>query len=582
MIPLWAEQPSDIHFHGGIEPSGLKAYRGDTIEFSGWANAYQDWKSGLIEIPNATFDINIIGPDNKSVFKKSLVGDEKSNIRFTVPITDDTKTGKYLIKFSISKEGYETYSEDQRYFWVVGTTDDTIPAQGYDFKIWTKQSQILFGSFAYVYGSICPQLPSSIANEDFIDPETSTLVYQNTVLANFVLTKPDGSVKVVPDLAELINCKETEVGNEIPVFDMSGNWTVHAIARWIDNGTIYQIQSQPINISVKQTLWHSDDITPINLGHDDWINIIPMDWSSDGKYVLFKYVLERKEQEPYVQHLALMEPDGINIKELNIPLLFDNELLIGNALFSADNQEVYFLAHNDLYLYDLTNNTFSKITEGKIISFFDVTSDGSIAYFEEKLDKQTNQYYYPVILADSNAENGVEILRGQDFYAFDLNPNGKKLLYKKTIDSGYGWADRVLTVYDLVTKQYQQVPKIEDADCGSTPKWTPNGELIIYHVAGCGRGWPGGMLGITDMNGNSELLIPSTDRNNPEYFITSPDGKFLLYSYSNYDGLPADFYRMTLAQPVPEFPTTGLILIVAVIMILIVTASKWNQIKTKW
>ena len=399
---------NDIHFHGGIEPNGLKVHRGDTIAFSGWANAYQDWKGGFIEIPNSTFDINIVGPDNKSVFKQSLVGDEKSNIHFTLPITDDFKVGKYLIKFSISKEGYETYSEDQRYFWVIGTVDDIITAQGYDFKIWTKQSQIPFGTFVYVSGNICPQLPSGIANEDFIDPETNTLVYQNTVLANFILTKPDASVKIVPDLAELINCKETEVGNQLPVFDMSGNWTAYAVARWMDKGTIYQIQSQSINISVKQTLWQSEDVTPINLNHDDWNNILPLDWSHVGNQILFKYV--KNSGDSYAQNLGLMDPNAENIRELNITIRnVNNELLISTASLSSDNEKIYFLANNNIYLYHLENDTTDQLTKDKTISFFDLTKDDNILYFEESVNQLTSQYDHHVILSDSKAGNGVSL-----------------------------------------------------------------------------------------------------------------------------------------------------------------------------
>ena len=96
------------------------------------------------------------------------------------------------------------------------------------------------------------------------------------------------------------------------------------------------------------------------------------------------------------------------------------------------------------------------------------------------------------------------------------------------------------------------------------PKWFPDGDMIIYSVNSCGRGAPGGTLHLISVDGTyHEVLLPYTN-NNPDDFVVSPDGNYIIYGVGN------DFEIMTLAQPIPEFEIiAGLVLAVSMIPIIL-------------
>jgi predicted secreted protein with PEFG-CTERM motif len=182
---------------------------------------------------------------------------------------------------------------------------------------------------------------------------------------------------------------------------------------------------------------------------------------------------------------------------------------------------------------------------------FDVDRHGNIFYTIEPKNNENNPeiHLYKLDIVTGKSE---EIVKHKDLWEFDVNDEGTKILYRKTIDAGYGWADRKLTIYDIPTKIHKNIPKIDDADCGGYSIFAPNDDLIIYDIAGCGRGWPGGVLMITDVDGNSEVLIPSSNYR-PEYPIVSPDGQYLVYTYPADDNGTIGLFKMTLAKPIPEF-----------------------------
>jgi len=48
LVSISYAQNGDIHFHGGADPKTDFVYRGDTLTFYGWSNAYQSWQSGQL------------------------------------------------------------------------------------------------------------------------------------------------------------------------------------------------------------------------------------------------------------------------------------------------------------------------------------------------------------------------------------------------------------------------------------------------------------------------------------------------------------------------------------------------------
>jgi hypothetical protein len=568
IVPVFAEELGVIHFHGGLDPvrsnlTGEYYYsRGDTIKFNGWANAYQDG-GRMIKTPNPTFDIKITDPDNHIITHQTITGDKDGHVEFLFPVGGDYKFGQYLVDIHISKDGYYTYTQDPQPFFVVRGVSDEIKSQDHTVKIWPEKSKIRFATAEKLFVSVCPSPLSGIHAEGFIDPETGFHVDDSYFLVDYTITKPDG-IKITNAFSSVNSYRCNEALENQIYADTPGKWTISASAKWLKDGVLYYAQSHPTDIIVEDPVFSSTQIERVlDKGY------APLDWSPDGKYMLLKNATEY-----YMKNnlkLELVNTQDHSITKLVIPINDDNDLYIDTAKFSSNGDGIFFVTADHLHRYDIANKTIRDI-EIKNIAGFSLDSLGNVFYSTRKPQSTDERYF---IVWKTDLVNTVKVADGPDFSGFDVNDNGTKLLYRKFLEGGYGWQNSVLAVYDIEGKKESTIPKITDADCGSIPQWAPNNNLIIYHISGCGRDWPGGMIKITDMDGNENVLIQPSN-NNPANFIVSPDGKYLVYPQSYYDeNTKSGLYRMTLARPVPEFDSvSNLILATSLISVIVFSVMK--------
>lgn len=559
-------QEGDIHFHGGIDPKTDFVHHGDTLTFYGWSNAYQSWKSGIIQTSFSSFDVKIYGPDNNVVFEQNLKSSENGKIEFSIPITDDLKQGKYVTRATISNGDYESFY-DEGHFYVILSESDVLSDPEYVLTLSAEQSA-KFGTYPKFVVKMCPLPFVVMSDEAFIDPETRKYMESSQILVNSYITKPDGTKLIEPFtyISKPFDCSE-KAKNQIYA-DMEGTWTIYAVAKWINNGTIYKTQSNNIEVFVPAPMFRSNQIEMIDVGMPNPSgNFGALDWSSDGRYLLLTY--QMLDNETYYDKFAIFDLEAKTLKNLTVlDRSYNEDQRITDAKFSSNGNGVYFAYDKKIHLYDTTQETITETDTSEVVNF-DVDQNNNIFYTKEPQTGQNNPEIHLYKL-DVNSGKTEEIVKHKDFWEFDVNTEGTKILYRKTIDSGYGWADRKLAIYDIQTKTHKTVSKIDDADCGGKSIFAPNDDLIIYQIAGCGRGWPGGVLSITDTDGNSEVLIPSSNYR-PEHPVVSSDGQYLVYTYpANNDGT-IGLFKMTLAKPIPEFGTiTVLILLTSLISVVVI------------
>jgi len=563
-IPIFAEESGAVHFHGGLDPArsnltGDYYYSiGDTIKFNGWANAYQDGGSGMITVSYPTFDIKITDPDNHPIIHQTITGDKDGHVEFLFPVEKTFKFGQYLVDIHISKDGYDTYTQDPQPFFVIRSPADELKAQEYNIKIWPEKTKIRFATAEKIFASVCPSPLQGIHAEEFIDPETGFRVSDSYFLVDYTITKPDGT-KTTQAFSSVnsYRCNES-LENQI-YGNIPGKWTISASAKWVKDGILYYAESNIADIIIEEPVFSGMQIERIL---DDSHGVL--DWSPDGKYMLAKNPTEYYMKDNL--QLELVDAQDHSITKLLIPISNQNDRYIDNAKFSSDGKGIFFVTLDHLNRYDLANKTVRDI-EIKNIEGFSADSLGNVFYSTRK-PQSTGERYFEVWKTDLT--NTVKVASEPDFSAFDVNDDGTKLLYRKFLKGGYGWQESVLAVYDINNKQEITIPKITDANCGFTPQFAPNNDLIIYHISSCGRGWPGGMIKITDMDGNDNVLIQPSN-NNPASFIVSPDGKYLVYSQSYYDeNTKSGLYQMTLARPVPEFSSiSSLVLVISLISVVV-------------
>jgi predicted secreted protein with PEFG-CTERM motif len=572
IMPSYAKN-GDIHFHGDLNARNGESerqnqfFREDTILFSGWSNAYQDWGTGMIQTPNSTFEVKIIDPDGKIIFENKFEADETGNVSFEFKLDQNAKFGRYELKTNIHKDGFDTYYVDYRYFFVMPHENEFVFVQNYPLDLWFEQNNIKFGMSENVFWKICP-FPAQNDLKEFADPTSHREVGKGELSFYIEYQDPDGKRKTEGTSYGHESCDR--VGQWNILADVAGKWTAQATARWFDGEKFYQIKSRQKEFVVKEPLFASKQISTI-FSSSDYTEIRLLDWSPDGQTILLSYSQALEDGLPYSK-LATFDLSSKTMTELDISDDFTKEpyeLIHGQ--FSPSGQQVYFtnLSDREIYIFDTKQKTI--IDTGIQATSFSADQHGNIFFAKEgQVTSTEGNPEFHLFKLDTKTNMTQEIARDPDFWSFDVNADGTKILYRKTTDSGYGWAKRNLAVYDTNTKTTKIIPKIENADCGSQPIFAPNEELIIYHIQGCSKGWSGGILGITDMNGNSEVLVPPTN-DNPAYFVISPDGSKLVYRYPSYVNGTATvgLYQMILAKPVPEFGTiTVLILTVSLLSIL--------------
>lgn len=568
-VPAHAQ---DSHINLGLNVFGGKQFEnkpwvlvhGETAEFGGWSDGYAESDG---EKPTF-FVVDILDPNDEMILHERIETDGQGNAYFTMPISEDLPFGLYEVLFTLEKEGEEPVTPNlpnvsyfPSRFFVTWTQDEIVDVSGqYEMEVQAPDGRLEFGSMISFEGTLCPSPLEGIPDHGFFEPVSEDTVLDERgpyVIFNAVMAPLDEDGQAIRQKSRSVTWLiENPCGAfEVPAGFMteSGTWSVTTTAQWFqkdDPTHVYQVQGDEFTFEVGGTIYRTDEVARIVLD-SQYQYAEPMDWSSDGEKILFRHGSD-------VNELAIFTIDTDQVVNLGRAVEGEEGQILYAARFSPDGRSVYLHNGGGVYRHSLETGDVVKLAN--IEGSFDVIADGRIVYMSDgKLMVAGADGGNPQVFADLNV------------YSFDVSDDGKKVVYRKVHDAGYGWANSVIAYYDIEARQEHEIPGTR-IGCGETPRWAPNSYHIAYHEQGCGRGWPGGILYMTDVNGSFvEFLVP-TSNNNPRHFMFGPDGNSILiagsFGESTLDDQEesANFYIMTLARPVPEFGSS-LAILTAVILI---------------
>lgn len=579
----------DVVVSGGTHfetpEKGYLFIRGDVIQISG--QSVDDSKDDSIIFPAAIFDIRILDPESKIIFRQNFTSDDNGSINFSLPVTENFKFGKYVINFSISKEGYETYSQedDLPRFYVVRTENDIVPAEGYDFQLLSEEPDAELGSDVNIYGKISPSVETLLSSEEFVDPDTGIIVQPSKFMVHFHFTRPDGSVKTSYAICDSLNCDTDKLAQFFA--HKVGQWSVYATIRWVEDGVMYEVKSNDLNVlvSVKQSLFQRNEGEEINIkeiraitgrgnySEADGLSIGLLDWSSDGKFILFGYYSNGIK-------FGMMKPDAMQVNKIDTPI--ESAGFTGSAArLSPSNDSVLLSGREqkndpiEVFRHDIREQKTVKIAsiENKnYVVSFDWMPDGNVVLGEELHTEKFEYVGYNLWLADSSGNRIIRLYSWSfdpifpdypvnderpRFLQFDVSPDGKKIALVSYKIKGAFRTSYNLTVFDIEKKEFKKL-LIASSPIDS-PRWSPNSEFIVYYLAS-DVSTRGGQLEISNVDGTvrQALHVGIEDpRDEPATFVVSPDGRSLLVGIDSFPyegGVVSRFFRLEFTQAIPEFP----------------------------
>lgn len=584
--PALAQDSGQAHLSTGINISGGRfennriMVHGDTVQLDGWSNAYRVGGSGLLETPGTMFTVDIVNPKNETVFHRQLAADDHGNFHLALPVTDDFAFGMYDVRYIAEKEGYKTVSPyspdpDVSYypasFYVAKTPKDVVAADGkYKFELELPGSSAEYGSGINLRARLCPTPELASPEVIFGDPASGEMMWfpgQPVIIVSVKLASPNGTADHSAQVA--LDHDPCTNGFEIPTGGLvaSGEWSASAVARWVGGSgdQMFQTGSNTVAFSVKETVFRSDNIRRIDID-DKYQSIELLDVSPDGKSVLFKHS-EGLEYDA-LSILALSDNGTQHITDLG-RMDSSQGSFFQIARFSPAGNAVYVLWDNDIYRQEIRAANATRLTDSHDITYFDFAG-GRVAYTANG----------KLFFADADFKNPAQAASLANMFGFDLSPDGKKVLYQKT-DPGHAPVTSI-AYYDLDERKEHVVP--DTAFCsGEIPRWAPNSYHILFHEQSCSRGWPGGILRITDLNGSFQEIIVPGSNDNPAHFLFGPDGHSVFVSTTSHGlggvengmGGPADLYVMELAHPVPEFNAAPAVM--AVITGIVIVVSRYAR-----
>ncbi|GEM_PF-3467961 len=604
-----------VSVSGNANPSGF--VHGEVAHINGWSNGYVPSEStGLLPTPDTNFTIDIVNPGNVTILHAKLAADNQGNVFYSLPISSNFTFGEYDILYTVESKGYKTitpYSPDldvhyvpSRFFVVWSTQDIIAPTtsveksvqDNYKFKIMqpslndarSNMTLVQFGSGITLNATLCPPLNDLISNTSFVDTYSHISTHDSpptpsiAIVTDFLPLDKSGTVYSYAEKAP-----GTIVGQDTcsdpfqissGVLAASDKWSVNATAYFIpqnDTTHVVALQSNRIIFEVANRIYGSNNVTPIKLDQTKYHNTVPLDWSPDGRSILFAYQSSNASADR--QKMGILSFDTHNITELN-PFARSLGSIVGEPsisqakFISPSGNKILILYGGDLFAYNLSQNTTERLTYSGSVSNFGVTSDSHVLYNE-------NGNW---VLSDSELKNSKAIsVLGKYSVGIAISPDGTKVAYRKSFaNDNSQTASEVLAYYDLTLGKEFVIPNT-DHICGPAPVWAPNGYDIVYTEESCTRGWPGGILWMTDTHGGFKETIVPASNDRPTNYIFSPDGKYLLFcfDYSNQApdniaqmiGGPADFYLMDLATPVPEFPFPMMELLIGAVLSGIISMS---------
>ena len=546
---------------------GKRYLVGDAVTITGHSESYDEKTDEHIAEPDSVFEVTVKSPSGKIIIDKNYISDKDGDIEFSFILSDDFELGEYVVEMNVDKRRFL----DTVFY--VGHKKDMVIKTNATFDLYTKKEQPVLNSFVDLTGNFCGS-PMSAASRDqtaFLLPFTGSILQRNSVqvLADFI--DPNGDKITSTSHYQKDSCTEFTIG---PRANVAGVWSANVTAWWIEGQTMYQSSSDSIQFTVLEPLYSSQNFDTMTLNPSGG-DFRLLDWSSDGTTILWIYSLFEKDI------LSLMDSSGKTIRDLDINL---DRHKVGLAKFSPDGKFIHFFTDSGLYRYDLQTSETLQLISGQISYFdyhpydFDPMQYSIIVSVDKELYSGEDGNGNFVLVDIGSGDNFVDLKNGEpliyDFNGngFEFSPDGKKILYLKTLEASYGYANRALAYIDVNGEEFV-VPDI-NVKCGTFPKWAPSGQLIVYEISSCGRGAPGSELHISTIDGTySEIIQPYTNTQVSE-FIISPDGKYIVYPTEGNSQLK----KMQLVQPIPEFGTIAMMILLISILssVIIFKSRKFN------
>ena len=572
VLDSFAEEPyfeADFDFFNEHMQEDQKYHLGDTIYVVGHSSFYKEETKEHFPAPNSEFHVVIKNPKNEIIHEDYHRSDSEGKMEFSFDILNDFPIGEYTVEMIVDKRRHL----DSDFF--VGHLPDDVVKIKEKFDLWMEDSEVISPLPAHLNGVLCSDFlkESNDSESVYLDPYDEDILEEHSVEIKAFYTSPDGEEFMTSSNPEKKSCTNfiNRLSTHVP-----GEWSVYVKALWMENEILYEARSHSITYLAKEPLFQGTvEKIPIP---NPMRSVYILDWSGDGKSILFTYYLP-KNSDSSVHYLAIMSPDDSEITTLNIPMLLETDEKIGLAKFSPDGKYIHFVTDDGLFQYHIETSNAVKLTNFSEWIHFDYyhyhDEDPSKYSIAVSIDRET--YYDDPseegnILLDigngdqSSVDNAHALIHNFEGQHFDISPDGKKILFHKTIESDYGWANRVLAYYPA-QGEVIEIPNSQ-VKCGYPSKWTPNGDMIIYTVNSCGRGAPGGTLHLISSDGAYHEMILQYNNDRPDSFVISPDGLSLVYVR---DG---NFEMMTLTRAVPEFQIIAMLVLMFSVLPVILFRNK--------
>lgn len=316
-----------------------------------------------------------------------------------------------------------------------------------------------------------------------------------------------------------------------------------------------------------------------------------LDWSPDGKFILFGYHDYADPATSQIDSLGIIDFETFNITKLDVLGVNENNTNeIYLAKISPSSDGIFILigtgGPEDIFRYDLTDRTLTRITNGTRIPWFDTVGldDAELAYIGprglrfwpvdnpelgNKIDGLAGQYYVFLDQYSSSLRQG----------RLDINDDASKVAIAA------GPFDSRGIIYADISAGKTSVLQ-ERTPCVSSVEFAPYDEFLVYSEHP-GQQCPfpldadewSAPLRVTSLDGTTDELL-YLDTGGVLDVVLSPDGKYAAsFGFGAAEDRSPKIILLELPRSVPEF---GSYLALAAVASLIAGTIVVTRLKAKW
>ena len=542
---------------------------GDTIHIH--AKALVLRKGNLQErtTEGMVFTIAISDPKNVTIFSKEFKADRKGEFNFTLPVTQNLRSGTYDIRYT--SVGVDLVLHGENFDIAPREIEFIDLSNDHTFRISPPANPIKFGEPFRMDVQICPSIDfADISDDSFVEAATGEKLpgVQWIILVFELHNKAEPDAKATSLAFLKSNTCNGEVDISSGFFPAPGEWAMNVSARWPGtDGLLYQMRTDNSTTILVDSTFASGAVHPVKFTDIDTDRIL--DWDMRQSLLL----------TGYYDGLALVDIDSGELRRavlLNQTIQdgLDNTALdsrIERAFFSGNSNSVYFLANRSIYNYDLVSNTTSQFTDLGAINDFDVTEDGRIIY------SRSDGFW--IADAELNNPRRFQNLYTDEQTTFDASADGSRIVLPK---------DNKWVVVDTLSGNIKDVPRsIDSLGCDERALMAPNGEMVLISSKYCAYrgGAVSGYISIAALDGSFEEFIVPPGVGVPDVVQVSDDGSNVIFSLggpgTNFIGLYSDggIYKMVLGKPIPEFE--GALFPIIASLTLVGTVVSWRVMSLK-